>query len=57
MFAIILTSFGEGLYQLITPLYLNETGISVTNTGHCHPRVVNTAKKQLNKLIHCSGVY
>ncbi len=29
------------------------SGISVTNTGHGHPRVVKAAKEQLDKLIHC----
>jgi MFS family permease len=33
IFAIILTSFGEGLYQLITPLYLNDQGISLFTIG------------------------
>jgi 4-aminobutyrate aminotransferase/(S)-3-amino-2-methylpropionate transaminase len=33
------------------------SGISVVNVGHCHPKVVEAAKKQLDKLIHCSGVY
>lgn len=33
------------------------SGISVVNVGHCHPKVVQAAKKQLNKLIHCSGLY
>jgi len=33
------------------------SGISVTNTGHCPPKVVKAAKEQLDKLIHCSGLY
>jgi len=33
------------------------SGIAVVNVGHCHPRVVEAAKEQLNRLIHCSGVY
>lgn len=33
------------------------SGISVTNTGHCHPKVVKAAKEQLDKLVHCSGLY
>lgn len=28
------------------------TGIGVVNTGHCHPRVVAAAKKQLDNVIH-----
>lgn len=30
-------------------------GIAVTATGHCHPRVVKAAEKQLRSLIHMSG--
>ncbi len=33
--------------------YLDFTsGIGVTNTGHCHPRVVKAAQAQVAKLIH-----
>lgn len=28
-------------------------GISVVNAGHCNPRVIEAAKKQMDKLIHC----
>mmetsp|Transcript_7431 Transcript_7431/g.13665 ORF Transcript_7431/g.13665 Transcript_7431/m.13665 type:complete len:409 (-) Transcript_7431:36-1262(-) len=28
------------------------SGIGVTNTGHCHPRVVKAAKDQCDKLVH-----
>ena len=28
------------------------SGIGVTNTGHCHPRVVAAAQEQLGRLIH-----
>jgi 4-aminobutyrate aminotransferase len=28
-------------------------GVLVTNTGHCHPKVVKAIKDQLEKLIHC----
>ncbi|SDK00465.1 aspartate aminotransferase family protein [Sediminibacillus albus] len=28
------------------------SGIGVTNTGHCHPRVVNAIKEQSEKLLH-----
>jgi len=28
------------------------SGIGVTNTGHCHPRVVQAAKDQCDKLVH-----
>lgn len=37
--------------------YLDFTmGIAVNNVGHCHPRVVEAAKKQVEQLIHCSAV-
>jgi 4-aminobutyrate aminotransferase/(S)-3-amino-2-methylpropionate transaminase len=29
------------------------SGISVVNTGHCNPRVVEAVKQQAEKLIHC----
>jgi len=33
------------------------SGVAVTSTGHCHPKVVAAAKKQLSNLIHiCIGV-
>jgi 4-aminobutyrate aminotransferase len=32
------------------------SGIAVTNIGHCHPRVVEAAEKQLRSLIHTSVV-
>ena len=33
--------------------YLDMTcGIGVTNTGHCHPRVVAAAQEQMGKLVH-----
>lgn len=28
------------------------TGIGVTSTGHCHPRVVEAARAQVSKIIH-----
>jgi 4-aminobutyrate aminotransferase-like enzyme len=34
------------------------SGIAVTNTGHCNPRVIAAAKAQMDKLVHCcSYVY
>jgi len=30
-------------------------GISVVNAGHCNPQVVEAAKKQMDKLIHCQS--
>ncbi|HLF85869.1 MAG TPA: acetyl ornithine aminotransferase family protein [Nitrospiria bacterium] len=36
--------------------YLDFTsGIAVTSTGHCHPKVVDAIKKQAETLIHMSG--
>ena len=29
------------------------SGISVTNAGHRHPRIIEAAKNQMDKLIHC----
>ena len=29
------------------------SGISVTNAGHGHPKIVEAAKKQMDKLVHC----
>ena len=31
------------------------SGIAVTNTGHCHPRVVEAIRRQAKRLIHMSG--
>jgi 4-aminobutyrate aminotransferase len=51
----IIASRAEGCYiydQDGTP-YLDFTcGIGVTNTGHCHPRVVEAIREQAGKLIH-----
>ena len=30
-------------------------GIAVTNTGHCHPKVVSAVRKQAQKFLHMSG--
>ena len=46
---------GEGAYLVDAQgdRYLDFTsGIGVTNTGHCHPRVVEAAREQVGKLIH-----
>src|ERR1700757_2518238 len=32
-------------------------GISVTNLGHCHPRVVAAASEQLERLMHVSNLF
>ncbi|HET6562221.1 MAG TPA: aminotransferase class III-fold pyridoxal phosphate-dependent enzyme [Marmoricola sp.] len=46
---------GEGvfLYDEADRKYLDFTaGIGVTSTGHCHPRVVEAAQRQVGTLIH-----
>jgi 4-aminobutyrate aminotransferase len=51
----ILVERGEGayLYDVDGERYLDFTcGIGVTNTGHCHPRVVQAAREQVGKMIH-----
>jgi acetylornithine/N-succinyldiaminopimelate aminotransferase len=32
-------------------------GISVTNLGHCHPRVVDAIREQVGRLIHTSNLF
>jgi 4-aminobutyrate aminotransferase len=51
----VLADRGEGVYLYDTEgrRHLDFTaGIGVTNTGHCHPRVVEAAQKQVGTLIH-----
>jgi len=51
----ILAERGEGAYLFSSDgrRYLDFTaGIGVTSTGHCHPRVVEAVKAQVEKLIH-----
>jgi 4-aminobutyrate aminotransferase len=51
----IVADYGEGAYIIDVDgnRYLDFTcGIGVTNTGHCHPRVVEAARAQVGKLIH-----
>jgi 4-aminobutyrate aminotransferase len=44
---------GAYVYELQGDRYLDFTsGIGVTNTGHCHPRIVKAAQEQVAKLIH-----
>lgn len=52
-------SSGEGswLFDVDGNRYLDfSSGIAVTNTGHCHPRVVEAIRNQAGKLIHTSVV-
>ncbi|NYD51234.1 4-aminobutyrate aminotransferase [Actinomadura luteofluorescens] len=51
----VLAERGEGvyLYDAEGRRHLDFTaGIGVTNTGHCHPRVVEAAQRQVGTLIH-----
>jgi 4-aminobutyrate aminotransferase len=51
----ILVERGEGayLYDVDGERYLDFTcGIGVTNTGHCHPQIVQAAREQVGKMIH-----
>jgi 4-aminobutyrate aminotransferase len=50
---IIETGRGSHLYDNEGKAYLDFTaGIGVTSTGHCHPRVVEAAQRQIGRLIH-----
>jgi 4-aminobutyrate aminotransferase len=51
----IIASRAEGCYvydQSGVPYLDFTSGIGVTNTGHCHPRVVEAIRKQAGLLIH-----
>jgi len=51
----VIAARGEGvyLYDEQERRYLDFTaGIGVTSTGHCHPRVVEAARRQVGNLIH-----
>jgi acetylornithine/N-succinyldiaminopimelate aminotransferase len=51
---------GEGamLYDADGEQYLDFlAGISVCNTGHCHPHVVEAIKEQAERLLHASNLY
>lgn len=51
----VLADHAEGcyIYDESGDRYLDfSSGIGVTNTGHCHPRVVAAAQEQAGKLIH-----
>jgi 4-aminobutyrate aminotransferase len=44
---------GSWIYGTDGEKYLDfTTGIGVTSTGHCHPRVVEAAREQVGKIIH-----
>ena len=51
----IIAERGEGsfVYDTEGNAYLDfTTGIGVTNTGHCHPQVVEAIREQAGKLLH-----
>ena len=55
----IVTSHGKGsyLWDVNGERYLDFTsGIAVNNVGHCHPKVVEAARAQMEKLIHTAMV-
>ncbi|MCQ9165883.1 MULTISPECIES: aspartate aminotransferase family protein [unclassified Arthrobacter] len=46
-------ALGSWIYATDGKAYLDfTTGIGVTSTGHCHPRVVEAAREQVGKIIH-----
>jgi len=49
---------GVYLYDKEGREYLDfATGIAATATGHCHPKIVSAAERQIKNLIHaCSGI-
>jgi 4-aminobutyrate aminotransferase len=47
---------GSWIYAQDGRRYLDfTTGIGVTSTGHCHPRVVKAAQEQIGKVIHAQA--
>lgn len=55
----IVASHGQGsyLFDVNGDRYLDFTsGIAVNNVGHCHPKVVEAAQKQMGKLVHVAMV-
>ena len=46
-------ALGSWIYGTAGREYLDfTTGIGVTSTGHCHPKVVEAAREQVGKVIH-----
>lgn len=49
-------ALGSWIYGTDGAEYLDfTTGIGVTSTGHCHPRVVEAAREQCGKIIHAQN--
>jgi len=47
---------GSILYSKDGKEYLDcFSGISVVNSGHCHPKILSAAKKQMEELVHCNA--
>lgn len=47
---------GADIYDVDGNRYLDFTcGIGVTNTGHCHPKVVEAAREQAGQFIHAQA--
>ncbi|PDY27966.1 aspartate aminotransferase family protein [Bacillus thuringiensis] len=47
---------GPYIYDINGKEFLDFTsGIGVTNTGHCHPRIVNAIKHQAEKMLHAQA--
>ena len=55
--AVLVKGEGMNVYDIEGKKYTDFlAGISVNNVGHCHPKVVETIKKQAETLIHVSIV-
>ena len=49
---------GSKVWDADGKVYLDfSTGISVTNLGHCHPKVVAAIQEQAARLVHVSNLY
>ena len=56
---VIATGSGATITDIDGKQYLDcFSGISVVNAGHCNPKIIDAAKKQLDRLVHaCAYVY
>jgi acetylornithine/N-succinyldiaminopimelate aminotransferase len=56
--AVLVKGDGMNVYDINGNSYVDFlSGISVNNVGHCHPKIVETIKKQAETLIHVSNIY
>lgn len=56
----VMATRGEGVYVEAVDgrRYLDfSSGLAVTNTGHNHPRVLEAARRQMERLVHTGGVF